>query len=228
MADFREFQKQYNSYLMHHGILGMHWGIRRYQNPDGSLTPEGLVRYKYNNNTDRYEKRDKKAQELVRQHPELYGNPNDEEKSRIRAKKQRAKQEMRELAKDGFKQESDFLDLVSKTDKSGNYISLYCDKEGSFKKSKDNYETFMRDEKSHINGLIKEIPKLMNDRHLDVDAHEIQRFLQSDKCKNAYEFSDKGVEVWLGNYEIPALGYHTIAIDYDMLNRRYGNWSLEG
>ena len=31
-------------YLVHHGILGMHWGIRRYQNPDGSLTEEGRKR----------------------------------------------------------------------------------------------------------------------------------------------------------------------------------------
>lgn len=31
--------------LTHHGIMGMKWGIRRYQNPDGSLTPEGLARY---------------------------------------------------------------------------------------------------------------------------------------------------------------------------------------
>ena len=27
--------------LLHHGIKGMRWGIRRYQNPDGSLTPAG-------------------------------------------------------------------------------------------------------------------------------------------------------------------------------------------
>lgn len=30
-----------NDYLMHHGVKGQKWGIRRYQNPDGSLTEEG-------------------------------------------------------------------------------------------------------------------------------------------------------------------------------------------
>lgn len=32
-------------YLEHYGILGMKWGIRRFQNPDGSLTEEGRKRY---------------------------------------------------------------------------------------------------------------------------------------------------------------------------------------
>lgn len=30
--------------LAHHGILGMKWGVRRYQNKDGSLTPAGKRR----------------------------------------------------------------------------------------------------------------------------------------------------------------------------------------
>lgn len=30
--------------LYHWGIKGMHWGVRRYQNPDGSLTPAGRRR----------------------------------------------------------------------------------------------------------------------------------------------------------------------------------------
>lgn len=36
-----------NNYLAHYGILGQKWGVRRYQNPDGSLTDEGRQRYGY-------------------------------------------------------------------------------------------------------------------------------------------------------------------------------------
>lgn len=33
-----------SDYLYHHGIKGMQWGVRRYQNPDGSLTAAGKKR----------------------------------------------------------------------------------------------------------------------------------------------------------------------------------------
>lgn len=32
-------------FIEHHGILNMKWGQRRFQNPDGTLTPEGKIRY---------------------------------------------------------------------------------------------------------------------------------------------------------------------------------------
>lgn len=35
----------YSDYLAHHGIKGQKWGVRRYQNPDGSYTGAGRSRY---------------------------------------------------------------------------------------------------------------------------------------------------------------------------------------
>lgn len=42
--DYRYYSE---SELYHHGIIGQKWGIRRYQNEDGSLTDEGRKHYGY-------------------------------------------------------------------------------------------------------------------------------------------------------------------------------------
>ena len=56
MYDYLAFTQ--GPYLEHHGVMGMRWGVRRYQNPDGSYTDLGRRHYGY---TDRRVERAKKA-----------------------------------------------------------------------------------------------------------------------------------------------------------------------
>lgn len=79
-----------NDYLAHHGIKGQKWGVRRYQNSDGSLTAEGRRRRGYSSDKPERkslsERRKEKAAEnaatkhenlkkYVREHPKaLYKN----------------------------------------------------------------------------------------------------------------------------------------------------------
>lgn len=49
-----------NDYLQHHGILGQKWGVRRFQNEDGTLTSDGRRRYldaNRNRSVEKYEHR---------------------------------------------------------------------------------------------------------------------------------------------------------------------------
>lgn len=41
-------------YIQHYGILGMKWGIRRYQNKKGGLTSAGKKRYQYTSKTTKH------------------------------------------------------------------------------------------------------------------------------------------------------------------------------
>lgn len=52
--------------LVHHGVLGMKWGIRRYQNEDGTLTDLGKQRVnkKYSKGVNKLERYDRKVQKL--------------------------------------------------------------------------------------------------------------------------------------------------------------------
>ncbi len=52
------WQYNYTNELTHYGILGMKWGVRRYQNKDGTLTSAGKKRY------DRVSTLQKRAEEI--------------------------------------------------------------------------------------------------------------------------------------------------------------------
>ena len=55
--------------LQHSGIKGMRWGIRRYQNKDGSLTPAG--RKRYNAETEKLKEREKTIKNQERTNAKL-------------------------------------------------------------------------------------------------------------------------------------------------------------
>ena len=54
--------------LQHHGILGMKWGVRRFQNKDGSLTAAGRKRKRLNASESKVSKKDTYHEDYKKAH----------------------------------------------------------------------------------------------------------------------------------------------------------------
>lgn len=65
--------------LYHWGIKGMKWGVRRYQNKDGSLTPAGIKRY----NSEVQKLKDREMSILAREKAKKYQDKLDKKKSEL-------------------------------------------------------------------------------------------------------------------------------------------------
>lgn len=140
-------------YLMHHGILGMKWGIRRFQNEDGSLTAAGRKRYL--NDDGSYN--DRAKTEI----PDIVAKSlGDSELSR-EINRMRAENDYKKLLADryGVKQESRISSMIKKSllsfgeqsfDKAVNLaVDSIFSKIASSEKKKDSLVDFTKDELLH-------------------------------------------------------------------------------
>lgn len=86
------------SELYHYGIQGQKWGIRRFQNEDGSLTNDGKLRYETNLDGKRTKKAEKKYIKDLKDHRR------QEIKNKVKIKDSTlTKEELDRLHKEGTK-----------------------------------------------------------------------------------------------------------------------------
>lgn len=94
-----------NDYLAHYGVRGMRWGVRRYQNYDGSYTREGLRRYNeseryYNEQLDKVKSTKKLMKESTGSDKEALRSRLQKEKGELKIRKNDLKADYKQLKKD--------------------------------------------------------------------------------------------------------------------------------
>lgn len=90
------------NYLQHHGTKGQRWGVRRYQNKDGSLTPAGRKRYDKESEKLKAEAQKLKAEKKVlenKKKTQAKFDKLDEKKAKLEAEKKALKAEQKKLKK---------------------------------------------------------------------------------------------------------------------------------
>lgn len=95
------------TYLSHHGIIGQKWGVRRYQNRDGSLTSEGRKRRGLSDKKEdgplkklANKAKDKKAESEAEKHEQLRKYVRDHPKDIFKHRDEFTKDELNQLVND--------------------------------------------------------------------------------------------------------------------------------
>lgn len=175
MSNYFELPSEGELVLAHHGILGQRWGIRRYQNPDGSLTAKGRARYGTEENL-------RKVQS-ARAEAEAY-------RIRSKAESKQAKADAK-LANKIAKREDKRLDKISKEDlkREKKYLKeqnkYRIKQEKKYDKKTKNFDYNRPRNNEFLDKVIKPIALNAGNKVLDKYVNsKLDDFLMSDDEKN--------------------------------------------
>ena len=133
--------KQYRiDELVHYGVKGQKWGHRRYQNADGSLTPEGKKRYGNEENFEKQYPKDAKeaqvkgmkaAKSLTDGTKEAARGLNEIEGKRSRKAQAKVNKMVEENARDNARKMTDqeLRDAVNRLNMEENYTRMVSNRE---------------------------------------------------------------------------------------------------
>lgn len=180
-----------NLYLEHHGIKGMKWGVRRYQNPDGSLTSAGRSRYGYPMTKREAKKAIKKAKRAERKRSGNWMSTGKYDAS------------VRKAHRNEIENDETLKEISKRREAIGNKISKTESIIEERKKDIERAETM----KEHLREVQND-PEQSRDVRREVERHYLSDKEQAAKSKEAISKESERLEKLWDKYNAEDAAYH--------------------